>query len=119
MKIFAHTLLANCEQAGKIVRNVTDQAPGLTVSYEDMWRFTLVNYNAGPGCLSDAMDASYTANGEVSWDSVSALLEPSCQGAISYVNDISKVGGQPEPTQTPTPEPDSGADATPTPEGGE
>jgi hypothetical protein len=118
VKIFAHTLLANCEQAGKIVKNVTDQAPGLTVSYEDMWRFTLVNYNAGPGCLSDAMDASYTANGDVSWDSVSALLEPTCQGAVRYVDDISKVGGQPEPTQTPTPEPDSG-DATPTPEGGE
>jgi len=117
VRIFAHTLLANCEQAGKIVENVTGQKPGRTVSYEDLWRFTLVNYNAGPGCLSDAVDAAYSANGEVNWDSVSALLEPTCQGAIRYVNDISMVGGQPEPTQTPTPAPDSG-DATPTPNGG-
>jgi hypothetical protein len=115
VKIFAHTLLANCEQAGKIVQNVTDQAPGLTVSYEDMWRFTMVNYNAGPGCLSDAMQLAYDTNGEVSWEGVSAQLDPTCQGAIDYVNDISKVAEAPPATQTPTPEPDE-TDATPTPD---
>jgi len=118
VKIFAHTLLANCEQAGEIVQNVTGQAPGQTVSYEDMWRFTLVNYNAGPGCLYDAVRQSHE-NGELNWDSVSSLLEPTCQGAVRYVEDISKVNGQPEATQTPTPEPDSGADETPTPDGGD
>lgn len=115
VKIFARTLLANCEQAGKIVENVTGQAPGLTVPYEDMWRFTLVNYNAGPGCLSDAMQLSSNTNGEISWDSVSALLEPTCQSAIRYVDDISNVAGQPEATQTPTPEPGE-PEATPTPD---
>ncbi len=114
VKIFAHTLLANCEQAGKIVENVTGSAPGVTVPYEDMWRFTLVNYNAGPGCLSDAMQSSYDTNGEISWGSVTALLEPSCQGVIRYVEDISKVAGQSETTPTPTPEPDEG-EATPEP----
>jgi len=104
VKIFAHTLLANCEQAGKIVENVTDDAPGLTATYEDMWRFTLVNYNAGPGCLSDAVEAAYNESEELNWENVSSKLEPICQSAISYVNDISKVGGQSE--ATPTPEPD-------------
>jgi hypothetical protein len=118
VKIFAHTLLANCEQAGKIVQNITSQVPGEVVSYEDMWRFTLVNYNAGPGCLYDAMYAAHE-DGDISWAGVSAKFEPICQTAIRYVEDISKVNGQLEATPTPTPEPDSGATETPTPEGGE
>jgi len=101
VRIFAHTLLANCEQAGKIVENVTGQAPGATFSYEDMWRFTLVNYNAGPGCLSTAMESAP----ELTWAGVSSVLEPVCRTAISYVDDISKVTSQtPTPTPTPTPE---------------
>lgn len=116
VKIFAHTLLANCEQAGKIVQNVTGQAPGLTTPYDDMWRFTLVNYNAGPGCLSDAMEKANSELGDISWSSVSSQLEPSCQGAIRYIDDIGKVvPAQPGVTETPVATPDP-ADETPTPE---
>ncbi len=127
VKIFAHTLLANCEQAGKIVQNVTGQTPGSTVSYADLWRFTLVNYNAGPGCLSDAVQATSDEGGTINWDGVSAHLSTGCQGAIQYVDDISKVvPSQPGVTETPvatgidetpTPEsPDDSSDATPTPD---
>jgi len=112
--VFAHTLMANCEQAGKIVRDVTGQTPGLSVSYEDMWRFTLVNYNAGPGCLSKAMKASYASgiDSPLSWENVTAALDPACRGAIGYVNDISQVAGGPSGTPTPT------LDPTATPDGG-
>jgi hypothetical protein len=48
-------MLANCDQAGRIVRNVSGGAPGGAASYEDLWKFTLVNYNAGPGCLGEAV----------------------------------------------------------------
>ncbi len=116
VEIFARTLLANCEQAGKIVQNLTGQAPGLTVSYEDMWRYTLVNYNAGPGCLSEAMEESYGAGIDkpLSWENVSSRLDDACDQAIDYVNDISMVAGKPIPTPTPTPTPED----TATPEDG-
>ena len=56
--VFAHTMLANCEQAGQLVENVTGGTAGSFASYEDLWKFTLVNYNAGPGCLGNALDAT-------------------------------------------------------------
>lgn len=119
--VFAHTLLANCEQAGKIVQDVTGDAPGRTVSYEDMWRLTLVNYNAGPGCLSDAVQSTSDSGEDLTWDNISSMLgqETACEGAVSYVNDISQIAGQAEATVTPTPEDTQiPTDLTPTPPGG-
>ena len=92
--VFAHTMLANCEQAGQLVENVTGSTAGAAASYEDLWRFTLVNYNAGPGCLGNALDATAGEDLEedqaLTWENVTAHLEPACQGAIPYVNDISR-----------------------------
>lgn len=99
--IFAHTLLANCEQAGKIVENVTGDKPGLSTDLETMWKFTLVNYNAGSGCLSDAVTNAYdpSIDQTVSWDNVAANLNLFCPGAVDYVNDISTDRSLTEPTQ--------------------
>lgn len=90
--VFAHTMLANCEQAGQLVENITGGAAGESVSYEDLWKFTLVNYNAGPGCLGNALEATYGGEEDLvlNWENVSARLEPGCQGAIQYVNSISQ-----------------------------
>ena len=92
--VFAHTMLANCEQAGQLVENVTGGTAGSAASYEDLWKFTLVNYNAGPGCLGNALDATRGETSEgaqaLTWENVSAHLEPACQTAIPYVNDISR-----------------------------
>jgi hypothetical protein len=88
--VFANTLLANCEQTGQLVRNVTDSPPGSVASYEDLWKYTLVNYNAGPGCLGDALQSTSDQNLDFVWDNVIAFLPPACTGAIDYVNDISK-----------------------------
>jgi hypothetical protein len=112
--VFAHTLLANCEQAGKIVQDITAKKPGVVVSYETMWRFTLVNYNAGAGCLYEAVKPAYQPSAEIplDWAGVSGALalDQACSGAINYVDRISQsVGGAPNPELTTTPT------ATPTP----
>src|SRR5829696_411185 len=92
--VFAHTMLANCEQAGQLVKNVSGATAGSVASYEDLWKFTLVNYNAGPGCLGNALDATVgeaaEADQELTWENVTSHLEPACQGAINYVNEISR-----------------------------
>ena len=87
--VFAHTMLANCEQAGQLVENVTGGSAGNAASYEDLWKFTLVNYNAGPGCLGDALDATVQESKDLTWENVSAHLAPACQPAVTYVNDVS------------------------------
>jgi hypothetical protein len=88
--VFAHTMIANCEQAGQIVHNYTGESSGNVATYEDLWKFTLVNYNAGGGCLADAITHAKGLGTDLTWDNVSPFLTGACSGAISYVNDISK-----------------------------
>ncbi|MBK9008395.1 MAG: hypothetical protein IPM31_15535 [Anaerolineae bacterium] len=89
--VFAHTLLANCEQAGQLVRNVNAaQTAGSVSTYEDLWKFSLVNYHAGPGCLGDALDLTFAKSLEMTWENVSSNLSAGCSGAVDYVNDISE-----------------------------
>lgn len=88
--VFAHTMLANCEQAGQVVYNYTLQQPSEAASYEDLWKFTLVNYNAGGGCLAEAISFATALSGlPLTWEKVSPHLTGACAGAIDYVNDIS------------------------------
>jgi hypothetical protein len=88
--VFAHTLLANCEQAGQLVFNVTGDAAGKASTYEDLWKFTMVNYNAGPGCLGDALDVASGDEEGLTWENVASHLLPTCPGSVSYVEQISR-----------------------------
>jgi hypothetical protein len=89
--VFAHTLLANCEQASQVVWNYNNRkTPSeLKISYEDMWKFTLVNYNAGGGCLASAFESASTKNEPLTFEAISSYLAPACQGAVDYVKQIS------------------------------
>jgi hypothetical protein len=100
VNVFAQTLLANCEQAGQVIYNATGKAAGLSSSFIDLWRFTLINYNAGAGCLENAVKQTQKDGQTLNWENVSAHLEEFCQGAISYVNDIAALG--PLEAATPT-----------------
>jgi hypothetical protein len=88
--VFAHTLLANCDQTKQVISNVTGQSPGDVASYEDLWKFTLVNYNAGAGCLTLAVNAAWSQDHSLTWDTVSSHFTDVCSPALNYVNDISK-----------------------------
>ena len=90
--VFAHTLMANCQQASQVVWNYSEKKmPGqLDITYEDMWKFTLVNYNAGGGCLADALQQSIAKKESLTWEKVSQYLAPACRAAIGYVEDISR-----------------------------
>jgi hypothetical protein len=88
--LFARSLLANCEQVGQIIYNQTQLPAGQVSSYEDLWRFTLVNYNAGPGCLGEAIEKTIDSNYPLTWENMSLFLEPgACQASNGYVEDIS------------------------------
>ncbi|HWR66573.1 MAG TPA: hypothetical protein VN364_10675 [Bellilinea sp.] len=100
VRVFAETMAANCEQTSRIITNTTGLLPGKAASYADLWRFTLVNYNAGAGCLTTAIKRTYLANEPLTWDNVSSRLEVACSGALDYVNDISLVNSGVLPTPT-------------------
>jgi hypothetical protein len=97
--VFAHTLLANCEQASQVVWNYNgSQTPNqLDISYEDMWKFTMINYNAGGGCLATAFDSASLAEAPLTFEGVTPYLTPACSGAIEYVNQISSTPAEQQP----------------------
>jgi hypothetical protein len=88
--VFAHTMTANCEQTGQVIHNYTDETPGDVASYEDLWKFTLVNYNAGGGCLAEGLTRALGEGLALTWGDVSPFFTGACSGAVNYVNDISK-----------------------------
>jgi hypothetical protein len=107
--IFAESLKANCSQVNQIIYNNTRKAARQVSSYEDLWRFTLVNYNAGPGCLSYAIYQTNVAKEPIDWAHVAAHLTPVCRPAVQYVVDVTggdteliTVFATPVPTGTPT-----------------
>jgi hypothetical protein len=88
VNVFANTLRANCEQAGQIVYNAANKSAGSSARYSDLWLFTLVNYNAGPGCLSHAVQETYAKREPLDWPHVGNHLEEACQGAIRYITSV-------------------------------
>lgn len=90
ISIFARSLLANCEQVGQIFYNNTGRKAGTLTTYEDLWKLTLLNYNAGSGCLNKALQRTINNGNDLSWENISANLEPACQGARSYIAEVSR-----------------------------
>jgi hypothetical protein len=116
VSVFAQMLVASCKQTAKVVSMNYNKAAADAASYEDLWRFTLVNYNAGPGCLGLAVDKTNSSGEPLDWEHLSSHLTPACHGAIDYVNDISSQVPLSSPQTTPTENPSTIAPTeTPTP----
>lgn len=90
VSVFANTLLGSCEQTGRVIYNNTNQLAGEITSYEDLWKFTLVDYNAGAGCLSLAIGETLDTGEDLDWEHLSANLTDVCTGAKRYVEEISE-----------------------------
>lgn len=88
--LFANTLLANCSQVSRTIYNATLSIPGQVSSYEDLWRMTIANYHAGPGCLSYAIHNAWSSTRTLSWEAVSTFFPEPCKGAVPYVEKITR-----------------------------
>jgi hypothetical protein len=102
ISIFARSILANCEQVGQILYNTTRKTAGEVSSYEDLWRFTLVNYTGGPGCLSNAIQQTYDSRHPLTWENLIEFLDPGCKASIDYVEDITSMASTMEEETHPT-----------------
>lgn len=91
ISIFARSLLANCEQVGHILYNTTGKTAGEVAGYEDLWRFTMVNYNAGSGCLINAIQRTLSLRQDLVWANVASHMEPLCQASIGYIDDLANM----------------------------
>ncbi len=85
--VIAETLRANCRQVNQLVRNITGRPPGQVATYTDLWRMTLANYNAGPGCLSYGIIQAWRVQ-RLDWGTISAEMTEACVGAVDYVHKV-------------------------------
>ena len=88
--LFANTLVANCAQVSRTVFNATQSMPGIVATYEDLWRMTLANYHAGPGCTSYAIHQAWSISQSLAWSEIAKNFTPACQSAIPYVEKITR-----------------------------
>jgi hypothetical protein len=88
--LFAQGILANCDQVGQTIYNASNRIPGSVSSYEDLWRFTIANYNGGAGCLAFAIFRTWGLREPMDWGHVSSHLTQPCQGVIAYVDSIAQ-----------------------------
>ena len=88
--LFSETLLGNCSQVGQMITYRTDQIPGDIVSYENLWKFTLVNFQGGSGCMAEAINDVHKQKDPLIWENISKALEDNCPWAVVYVDDITR-----------------------------
>jgi hypothetical protein len=88
--LFGQILKANCIQVGGLISNMTRRRAGAESSYVDLWRFVLANYNAGPGCMEEAIREVLYDGDDLDWEHVSqALLDlEACDAAVAYVERV-------------------------------
>ena len=89
VRVFGETLVGNCAQVDRMIYNLTRQKSGQMSSYVDLWRFTLVNYNAGPGCLYSAMSRAWRDGHPLDWQHVGMNLDEVCRLGVDYVAAVS------------------------------
>lgn len=90
LTLFANTIKASCDQVAQIVYNATKESPGAVLSYEDLWRLTIANYHAGPGCVSYAVYNTWASSGILNWAEISNRFTDTCKGVIPYVEKITQ-----------------------------
>ncbi len=86
----AEVLLGYCKQTTQVIYNATRQSPGDVVDYATIWRLTLLNYNAGPQCVFDAVKAGHMYGAKLSWTGIATYLNGfGCIRGVAYADRIS------------------------------
>jgi hypothetical protein len=88
--ILAQVLLGYCYQTEQIVYNATGWNPVLLVNYPTIWKLALMNYNAGPGCVYEAVAKAFIdTKGPVRWPDVIAHTSGAqCIRGLYYAQSI-------------------------------
>jgi len=82
-------LKANAYQVNRLLDNVSRiDVPGDILSYEDLWKITVLNYHGGATLTSAVLVNIRDLDLPVSWDSFATVLEVLQPSALSYVNRV-------------------------------
>jgi len=88
-RLLASMLWAACAQSNRLVKNVTHKEASDLFDYEEMWRLSLGVYNAGAGCMSNALDAAWSdKKSKIDWSALQGQLTPACKTAGNYFDQV-------------------------------
>jgi hypothetical protein len=90
VSLFANTLVANCAQVARSIYTATNSMAGRVATYEDLWKLTIANYHAGPGCTSYAIHSAWQDLDSLAWENVAPTFTEACKGVVPYVDQITK-----------------------------
>ena len=85
--------MPNCEQVGQIIFNEAGGFAQDASTYADFWRFVLVNYNGGPGCLTEAIRSAWMTGmtgSQLGWNDVAENLPMGCSKTRQYVDNVAR-----------------------------
>lgn len=82
---FAKLIVADCHQ---VVSDINELFSIQTLSYEDVWRLTLLNYAVGPTCITRGIKQMDALKG-FSWEYFTEKLGSNCS-ADTYLNNITR-----------------------------
>ena len=86
--MLAATLLASTRQVNQLVVNTGRREASAQTSYEEMWKITIGNYNAGSGCVGTALQTLVENNLDLTWQQVVAQMNGTCKNAGDYVDKV-------------------------------
>ena len=86
--VFAQALVANANQIEQVLYSFTASSARDVSSYEDLWRFTLANYNGGVGCFKNAVRNSLRQGNALRWELVAGYFSTDCRNVLEYVDHL-------------------------------
>jgi thermitase len=87
----ASVLKANRRHTEWVIEGITGKPAAGRIEEVHLWRFTIAGYNAGPGCLANALYSSNRGGLSFSWKNVSSQFDKGCAQAIKYVDKVTGV----------------------------
>jgi hypothetical protein len=88
--ILADVVFGYCLQTARVIYNATERHSSQIVDYATMWKLTLMNYNAGPFCVYDAVLATFKkTQGRMDWSQISSNVSGDlCIRGLTYANQV-------------------------------
>ncbi len=87
--LIAEILNAASIQTSKVIHNYTGMTPSAVADFETLWHITLGIYNAGCGCMGNAIEESWKeSNKSLTWSKISSNLNGDCASARDYLDKV-------------------------------
>jgi hypothetical protein len=89
----AEAILGYCFQTAQIIYNATGTLSSVAVDYPTIWKLTLMSYNVGASCVSDAVFTAYDRLDKVplTWKEITSYVDDDyCLRGVGYANTITE-----------------------------